>query len=74
MVEFGTDVISQERFLVEQMRLLNFEIQARYKNLSQMRNEYFANLQLRLEEIRTLKSRMGDGGSASLVAFIAPYS
>jgi TolA-binding protein len=70
LVEFGMDVISQERFLVEQMRLLNFEIQARYKNLSQMRNEYFANLQLRLEEVRTLKSRMGDGGSPTLVAFI----
>ncbi len=70
LVEFGVDVISQERFLVEQMRLINFEIQARYKNLRQMRNEYFAKLQVRLEEIRALKSRLGDSGSPTLIAFI----
>ena len=70
LVEFGVDVISQERFLVEQMRLINFEIQARYKNLSQMRNEYFAGLQVRLEEIRSLKSRMQGNSSQSLLAFV----
>ena len=44
LVEFGVDVIAQERFLVEQMRLINTEVQSRYKNLGELRDEYFAGL------------------------------
>lgn len=70
LVEFGSDVINQERFLVEQMRLINFEIQSRFQNLKQKRAEYFAGLQNRLIEIEALKSRLSSGGSQNLMAFI----
>jgi TolA-binding protein len=69
-VNYGEDFIAQERFLVEQMRLINYEISARVSNIDQARDKYFSGLKSRLKEIKDLKARLQGSGSASLTAFI----
>ena len=70
LLAYGVDIISQERFLVEQMRLINDEINARVKNITEVRAEYFASLESRLQELKALKSRLNTSGSTSLNLFI----
>jgi len=70
LLAYGIDIISQERFLVEQMRLINSEINSRVKNIADIRAEYFASLENRLLELRSLKSRLNTTGSTSLNLFI----
>ena len=43
-VNYGEDFIAQERFLIEQMRLINYEIEARVSNIDQARDKYFDGL------------------------------
>ena len=69
-VKYGEDFIAQERFLIEQMRLINYEIQARVSNIEQARDKYFDGLKSRLKELKDLKARIQGSGSASLNAFI----
>ncbi len=70
LLTYGMDIISQERFLVEQMRLINFEINSRVKNITDVRAEYFASLESRLQELRALKSRLNTSGTSALNLFI----
>jgi TolA-binding protein len=70
LLSFGRDAIAQERFLIEQMRLINFEIKSRVTNIDDVREKYFEGLQRRLVELQALKGRINTGGSTSLNAFV----
>lgn len=52
------DAISRERFLVQQIRLINEEIRARVTGIDDIRRSYFERLHDRLTEIRSLRSRL----------------
>ncbi len=69
-INYGVDFIAQERFLIEQMRLINYEIEARVSNIDQARDKYFDGLKSRLQEIKDLRARLKSSGSSSLTTFI----
>jgi len=69
-IRFGQGSIDRERFLVQQIRMINDEIKSRVKNIPQIRDAYFKRLQKQLEEIRDLKKRLAASGSTSLNRFI----
>jgi len=71
LIKLGEDAIAKERFLIEQMRIINFEIKSRVANINEIRAKYFDGLESRLSELRALKDRLGSRGSASLNSFIA---
>jgi TolA-binding protein len=66
---FGIDAIKKERFLVQQMRMLNDEIKTRVTNVNEIKSRYFEGLETRLAEIQTLKKRISAGGNNSLLSF-----
>ena len=65
----GKNAIPQERFLIQQMRMLNDEIKSRITNASELRQNYFDNLKSKLREIREIKSRISSTGANSLRSF-----
>jgi TolA-binding protein len=70
LLRFGKNEIARERFLIQQMRDINAEIKSRVKNVSAVRDQYFAGLLTRLEELDAFRSRLSDYNSATLNAFI----
>jgi TolA-binding protein len=70
LIRFGVDAIRKERFLVQQMRMLNDEIKSRVANVVEIKNQYFAGLEARLQEIQSLKKRLNKSGNKSLQNFI----
>jgi phosphatidylserine decarboxylase len=70
LLRFGKNEIARERFLIQQMRDINAEIKSRVKNVSAVRDQYFAGLLTRLEELDAFRNRLSDYNSASLNAFI----
>ncbi len=66
----GKNAIPRERFIVQQMRMLNDEIKSRISNAGELRKKYFDNLESRLSEIDALKSRLSNSGARTLIAFI----
>jgi TolA-binding protein len=70
LLRFGKNEIARERFLIQQMRDINDEIKSRVKNVSAVRDQYFAGLLTRLEELDAFRSRLSGYNSASLNAFI----
>ena len=67
---FSGSSLEKERFLVEQIRMINDEIKARVNNVSRIRENYFDKLQKQLKEIQALKSRLASSGGNSLNIFI----
>ena len=70
LLRFGKNEIARERFLVQQMRDINSEIKSRVTNVGAVRDQYFAGLLSRLEELDALRSRLSDFNSASLNSYI----
>jgi TolA-binding protein len=70
LIRYGKQVIDRERYLVEQMRMLNREIKSRVSNVSEVRDRYFDGLQNRLGELKALRGRIQGNGSGSLMRFI----
>lgn len=63
LTQYGQETIEKERFLVQQIRMINDEITSRVGNVSEKRTQYFDRLQLKLNEIKALKQRLpGSGG------------
>ena len=60
---YGEKNISKERFLIQQIRMINEEIKARVENVSEKRDQYFTKLETRLAEVRELKRRLPASGS-----------
>ena len=70
LLRFGKNEIARERFLIQQMRDINAEIKSRVTNVGAVRDQYFAGLLSRLEELDALRSRLSDFNSASLNSYI----
>ncbi len=62
--------IGQERFLVQQIRMLNDEILARVKGVEKVKESYFQLLNKRLAEVKALKRRLAPYHSAQLNDFL----
>ncbi len=62
--------IGQERFLVQQIRMLNDEILARVKGVEKVKENYFQLLNQRLAEVKALKRRLAPYHSAQLNDFL----
>lgn len=67
----GEKDIEKERYLVQQLRMLNEEIKARVGNVSEKRQHYFDRLQKRLSEIKDLKNRIPSTAGAQIFNFIS---
>lgn len=65
--------IEKERFLVQQIRMINQEIKARVGNVSEKRTAYFDKLQNGLAEIKELKERL-PASAGQLYSFIDDLS
>lgn len=70
LTNFGKDAIKRERFLVQQIRMINEEIKSRVSNVDDIRKNYFQRLENRLAEVRALKNRLGASGSSTLLQFV----
>ncbi len=62
--------IGQERFLVQQIRMLNDEILARVKGVEKVKESYFQLLNQRLAEVKALRRRLAPYHSAQLNDFL----
>jgi len=67
----NTTSIPRERFLVQQIRMINDEIKARVTGISKIRDTYFQRLQKELAEVRQLRRRLNATGSNSINVFIS---
>ena len=70
ITNLGESSIGQERFLVQQIRMLNDEISARVKGVEKVKKSYFQLLNQRLAEVKALKRRLAPYHSAQLNEFI----
>ncbi len=62
--------IGQERFLIQQIRMLNEEIRSRVSGVENIRKSYFELLNQRLAEVRALRKRLAPYNSNRLNEFI----
>jgi len=63
--------INRERFLVQQIRMINDEIKSRVARVSKIRENYFQRLQKELNEVRQLRQRLNATGANSINVFIS---
>ena len=70
ITRLSTSSLGQERFLVQQIRMLNDEIRARVSGIENYRKSYFELLQQRLSEVKALKRRLKRYNSARLNEFL----
>ncbi len=70
IAKLSSSSIGQERFLVQQIRMLNEEIRARVTGVETFRKNYFELLQQRLAEVRALKRRLKPYNSSRLNEFL----
>ncbi len=62
--------LGQERFLVQQIRMLNAEIKSRVTGIEKYRQTYFEKLQQRLSEVKALRKRLKGYHSKKLNEFL----
>ena len=70
VTNYSRSTINRERFLVQQIRMINDEIKARVTGISTIRKNYFQRLQSELNEVRQLRARLANSGDTSLNTFI----
>ncbi len=70
ITELSVGSIGQERFLIQQIRMLNEEISARVGGVEKVRKSYFELLDQRLAEVRALKRRLAPYNSERLNEFL----
>lgn len=70
MVRFGRSNIDREKFLIQQLRMINAEMKARISNVDGIRAGYFERLQNLLAEVQALKGRLNAPGAQSLTVFV----
>ena len=71
ITSLGKEAIPKEKFLIQQMRMLNEEIRLRVDYTGDVRDRYFNNLEMKLDEIKNLKARLNRVGGGGLLSFIA---
>ncbi len=70
MVRYGENNLEKERYLVQQLRMLNEEMKIRVGDVRKKRDGYFEKLQVRLNEIKALKNRLPASAGAQIFNFI----
>lgn len=73
-IRFGEGRISDERYLISMMYLLNQEISRRLKSPTQARQAYFNDLHKMLDEIHQLRQRLRLAGIRDLDSFSSDLS
>ncbi len=74
LIRFGEENIEKERFLVQQLRMLNEELRSRVGNVTEKRKSYFNKLQTRLNEIKAIKNRLPSSAGSQIFNFIDDLS
>ncbi|RMH61758.1 MAG: hypothetical protein D6677_11155 [Calditrichaeota bacterium] len=74
LIRFGEENIEKERFLVQQLRMLNEELRTRVGDVTAKRQTYFDKLQTRLNEIKTIKNRLPSSAGSQIFNFIDDLS
>ena len=69
LVRHGQQNIEKERYLVQQIRMINEEIKSRVGNVVEKKAQYFDKLESKLAEVQSLKSRLPASGS-QLYSFV----
>lgn len=73
-LQFGEGRISDEKYLISLMHLLNRDISRRLQNPNEARKRYFSDLHNMLVEIQQLQSRLKQAGIKELDAFSSDLS
>ncbi len=66
---YQSESIDNERFIVQQIRMINAEMKERVGNVTSYRKKYFSRLESQLAEVRALKGRLVGMGSSALDQF-----
>jgi len=69
VVRHGKSTMDRERFLVQQLRMINDEMKSRITGISDIRENYFKRLDKLLSEVQALKSRLSGSGTRQLSVF-----
>jgi len=70
LIRFGKSNIDRERFLIQQLRMINDEMKSRISGISNVRQSYFNRLDNLLSEVSALKGRLSAPGAQSLGVFV----
>ncbi len=70
LIRHGKSSMDRERFLVQQIRMINEEMRSRIHGVSQARDSYFEKLNRLSDEVSALKARLAASRSQSLNVFV----
>ena len=70
LLRHGKRNMDRERFLVQQIRMINEEMRSRINGVSRIRDNYFQRLDKLSDEVSALKARLTASQSRSLNAFV----
>ncbi len=69
VIRHGKNTMDRERFLVQQLRMINDEMKSRITGISDIRDNYFKRLDNLLTEVQALKERLSGAGTGQLSRF-----
>lgn len=69
VIRYGKSTMDRERFLIQQLRMINEEMKTRISGVSEIRKSYFERLGTLLDEVRNLQRRLSANGSIPLANF-----
>ena len=69
VIRHGKSTMGRERFLVQQLRMINDEMKSRISGVSDIRDNYFKRLDKLLSEVQALKERLSGAGTGQLSVF-----
>ncbi len=74
LVRYGENNLEKERYLVQQLRMLNAEMRIRVGDVRKKRDSYFDKLQVRLNEVKALRDRLPASAGSQIFNFIDDLS
>jgi len=69
VIRYGKSTIDRERFLIQQLRMINEEMKSRITGISDIRKSYFERLGNLQDEVLSLQKRLSANGSTALANF-----
>lgn len=69
VIRYGKSTMDRERYLIQQLRMINEEMKTRISGISQIRKSYFDRLGNLQGEVRNLQQRLSANGSLTLSNF-----
>ncbi len=70
LIRHGKSNMDRERFLVQQIRMINDEMRSRIHGVSHVKDNYFEKLDRLSAEVSALKARLANSHSQSLLVFV----